>query len=308
MRVRKLSAAALLLLTCGVLAPGARGEAQDEVVREVVRMLEAGVTGRVIVGWLDRESLNPGTLGSDDIIALTRAGASPPLMDRLMALADERNATPAPAAEPPAEIPVEFSIRYRPYRDPEGEEDEQWHLFVYLDGKLLAWSEGRNWLSNSRKTVEVHPHLPPGRHVLRLVQERHRRAGQNGWRHDARVCPDAIEFVTGRTGQRVEIQIVEPAGLSLRGSRTFVWSLWQEGIPQDEGIDLAGPPGDWPPLCEEIESGYAEGDKIPKRVRKQLDRCLRWDSLWPGLTEVPDRDEVRAELERFDFRPAVASN
>jgi len=314
MRIRRLAVVILLLSICAILTPhnpAAEEQARDEVVREVVRMLEAGVSEDVILRWLDRDGRHPGELGSDDIIALTRAEASPQLMDRLMT-APQSPAAPValalPASSGDAEVPVEFSIRYRPYRDSEGDEDEQWHLFVYLDGRPLAWSEGKNWLSKSKKTVDVTPLVTPERHVVRLVQERHRRAGKKGWHHEARVCPDAIEFETTTPGRRVEIQVTEPTGLSLRGKSTLVWSMWDEGVPQDEGIPLSGPPGDWPPLCEEIESAYEDGNKIPKRDRKQLDRCVRWDSLWPGLTDIPGRDEVRALLERFDYRPAVASN
>jgi hypothetical protein len=315
MRIRRLAVVILLLSVCAILtphSPAAEEEARDEVVREVVRMLDAGVSEDVILRWLERDDRHPGELGSDDIIALTRAAASPQLMDRLMT--EQPPAAPAPAALPlesdsgEVDIPVEFSIRYRPFRDSEADEDEQWHLFVYLDGRPLAWSEGRNWLSKSKKTVDVTPLVTPERHVVRLVQERHRRAGKQGWRHEARVCPDAIEFEATTPGRRVEIQVTEPTGLSLRGKSTLIWSMWDEGVPQDEGIPLSGPPDDWPPLCEEIETAYEEGEKIPKRVQKQLDRCVRWDSLWPGLTGIPGRDEVRALLERVDFRPVATSN
>jgi hypothetical protein len=305
-------------------ADGETGPARDEVVREVVRMLEAGVTEEVILRWLDREGRRPGALEPEDLIALTRAEASERLIGELMETPRPASETPrsepvssvAPAQPAPGRpvvahegaVPVDFSIRYRPYRDSEADEDEQWHLFVYLDGLPLAWSDGKNRLSRSKRTVEVHTEVAAGRHVVRLVQERHQRRGRDAWRHEARVCPDAIEFEAHAGRHRVEIHVTEPAGLGLRGGGEFFWSLRDPGRPRDEDVALAGPPGNWPPVCEEIESAYAEGQKIPRRALKRLERCVRWDSLWPGLPDVPDRTEVRALLERYDFRPPVASN
>jgi len=306
-----------LAICLALAAPAAAGtEAADPVVREVVRMLEAGVSEDVVLLWLERGNRRAGTLGADDLIALTEAQASPALMERLMA-------PPAPAAGPPAVtepsgaattrpaeatpggIPVDVSIRYRPYRDPEGEVDEQWHLFAYLDGRPLAWSDGKNWLSTQRQTVDVVPRVSPGTHVVRLLQERHRRVGGGGRRHEARVCPDAIELDVQRPGRKLEIQITEPMGLSLSGKGTYVWSAWDAGEPRGEEHLLAGPPDDWPPLCEEIEANYTDGDKIPKRVARQLERCVRWDSLWPETAAAPTREQVRTLLESFDYRPVV---
>ena len=108
-----------------------------------------------------------------------------------------------------------------------------------------------------------------GADVVRLAQERHRRMSKKRWRHEARVCPEVIEFEAPAAGRRVQIQVTEPVGLGLSGSGTYNWSVWHEGNPLDEGNALSGPPDEWPPLCEEIETSYPEEDKIPKRVRNR---------------------------------------
>ena len=54
-------------------------------------------------------------------------------------------------------------------------------------------------------------------------------------------------------------------------------------------------------------SNYGEGDKIPKRVQKQLAGCLSWADLWKEVPDAPDRDSVRSHLERLNFRPLIGS-
>ena len=65
------------------------------------------------------------------------------------------------------------------------------------------------------------------------------------------------------------------------------------------------PPHDWPPLCEEIESAFDEGQKLSRSARKAMERCLYWDGLWPAGAAVPDRGTVRAELQAQEFRPEL---
>ena len=207
--------------------------------------------------------------------------------------------SPAPV---PGEVPVKFSVRYRGHREPETEEDEQWRLFVYVDGRPLAWSDGRNWLSRAMRTVEVEQPLSSGPHVLRVVQERHWQEGKKGWHHEARVAPEPLEFQSGDGERRVEIQVTRPVGIGV-GKRVQLAVVLDGDQPQGEARELGGPPAEWPPLCDDLESGYDEGDKIPRWVRKELERCLRWDDLWPGLGNVPSRNEVRTELARSNFRP-----
>jgi len=301
---KRLMLLGLLLLAGTWVAAGPNG-----TVGEIARMLENGVTEDVIIGWLERQSDPPNDLDPDDLIILTRAGASDELIGMLM----QRPSTTPPTAtdtEAPTslpvslsgEIPVEFSVRYRGYREPETEEDEQWLLFVYVDGRPVVWSDGRNWLDRTLRTVNVERLLSTGPHVLRVIQERHWQEGKKGWHHEARVAPESLEFQPGDGEPGVEIQVTRPVGIGV-GKRVQTAAMLDGDQPHGETRELGGSPAEWPPLCDDLESGYDEGDKIPRWVRKELERCLRWDDLWPGLDKVPSRDEVRTELARSNFRP-----
>lgn len=77
--------------------------ALDPVVQEVLRMLHGKVSQPVILHWLATSGQRPATLGSREIVELQRAGASDPLMTRLLDLAVPQPApqpSPQPAAEP----------------------------------------------------------------------------------------------------------------------------------------------------------------------------------------------------------------
>jgi len=280
-------------------------EASNEVVREVVRMLDAGVDEEVIMLWLERDGGRPAEVSADDLIALTRSKASRELIDALMEAGEpaKPDVAPRPALQGDAVL-LELSIAYRPYRDPEGDEDEQWHLFVYLDGRPLVWSDGKNWLSKSKKNREVSVLVSAGSHVLRLVQERHRRRA-GGWVHEARVCPDSIEFDAADGRAQIGIEIKEAAGLGF-GKAVYRWVRWDGETAQE--TSLPGPPESWTMLCEEIESNYVDAEKVPRRVRKQLESCVRWSDLWPADVDAPDRGTVRSRLESYDFRPVLTSN
>jgi len=307
----------LVLTATGVIAQDGGGESvevSDEVVREVVRMLDAGVDEEVIVLWLERDGRRPKAVSADDLIALTRSNASRELIDALMEAGaavpapgpPERMAEPSVASQPAPRgdaIPLELSITYRPFRDPEGDEDEQWQLFVYLDGRPLAWSDGKNWLSRSKRNREVSVLVSARRHVVRLVEERHRRRAE-GWTHEARVCPVPIELDATAGPLEIEIEIKEAAGLGF-GKAVYRWARLDGDDVED--TRLPGPPETWAPLCEEIESNYTYGRKIPRRVKKQLEDCVRWHELWPADADAPDRGTVRSQLERHDFRPVLTS-
>jgi len=245
MLIRTILVALSVFLTATSLLAQDRGgdsvEASDEVVREVVRMLEAGVEDEVILSWLERDGRRPAGLSSDDVIALTQSDASRELIDALMEVAERM---PEPPAAQGNAIRAKLSITYRPYRDPEGEEDEQWQLFVYLDGRPLAWSDGKNWLSRSKRNREVSFDVSAGAHVVRLVQERHRRRAK-GWRHEARVCPDSIEFDTVAGPPRIEIEIKDAAGLGF-GKAVYRWARLDGDVVEQTA--LAGPPETWSAL------------------------------------------------------------
>jgi hypothetical protein len=79
--------------------------ALDPVVQEVLRMLHGKVSEPVILHWLATSGQRPASLGSREIVELQRAGASDPLMTRLLDLAVPQpspQSAPQPAAEPSA--------------------------------------------------------------------------------------------------------------------------------------------------------------------------------------------------------------
>lgn len=91
----------------GAGGSGAAPEAAlDPVVQEVVRMLRAKVSEPVILHWLATSGQRPAAIGSREIVELQRAGASDPLMTRLLDLAvpqPTQQSAPQPAAEPSAD-------------------------------------------------------------------------------------------------------------------------------------------------------------------------------------------------------------
>lgn len=288
------------LLMVGVCAGGA-AVGGDGTVAEVVRMLEAEVSEEVVFSWLDQRSETVGELSADDVIALTQAGASRELIDRLMAPPPKRPASKSPVVEPGplgGVVPVTVSVIYQPLRDDSLDDDEQWHLFVYLDSQPVGWVDGRNWLSKKKKTTEITRDLGPGtRHTIRLAEERHFARGKR-WTHEVRVCPDAITFEAAPR-RTLEIEITDPISLSFKPKRTYRWAVLDDGAQVAEKT-LAGPTVAWPPLCEEIEANF-DGRGLSRHARKQLETCAIWGELWP--TGAPDRAAVRDELARRDYRP-----
>ncbi|HXO27342.1 MAG TPA: hypothetical protein VOA80_08370 [Thermoanaerobaculia bacterium] len=86
----------------------AREATLDAVVQEVLRMLHAKVSEPVILHWLATSGQRPAAVGSREIVELQRAGASDPLMTRLLDLA-ARQPSPRPAPQPAPEHAAEPS-------------------------------------------------------------------------------------------------------------------------------------------------------------------------------------------------------
>lgn len=68
------------------------------MLREVVRLLEAGLGEPLILRWLEDNGKTPGLPTADDLVALKRAGASDPLVAALLDRAQA--AAPGPGAPP----------------------------------------------------------------------------------------------------------------------------------------------------------------------------------------------------------------
>jgi hypothetical protein len=319
--------------SAGIAASGIGGgsggkseTAVDQVVQEVLRMLQAKVSEPVILHWLDTSGQRPAAVGSREIVELKRAGASDPLMTKLLDLAAERAAAeqptgppaagarpaaPGPAAAPAPAVPaavaaapghaanMHWRIAYHPNF---GADDERWDLYVYLDGRYLAAVKSPI-VSLLDPPVEFDRSLAPGHHVLRVVEERHlRKFGRDGWTHAAKVAPAALAFdVAPDAAGRVELRCeTRPRGgpLSLR--------VTQGDAELARAEPAIAQPDDWPRLCEEVTAGQPAGRRPSGSARGSLGSCLHWADLWPGVNAPPSRDAVRADLERRGFRPDPA--
>jgi hypothetical protein len=194
---------------------------------------------------------------------------------------------------------LHWSIAYHPNF---GADDERWDLYVYLDGRYLAWVKSP-LVSFIDPPLEFDRSLPPGRHVLLVVEERHlRKLGRSGWTHEARVAPAplAFEISPGAAG-RLELRCETRA----RGG-PIALRVTQSDSDVVKTEPAIGQPEAWPALCDEITAGQTAGKGSPRSARRELSSCLRWADLWPGVPAPPSRDTVRADLERRGFRPDPA--
>lgn len=310
----------------------------DPVVQEVLRMLHAKVSEPVILHWLATSGQRPAAVGSREIVELRQAGASDPLMTRLMDLATRQALQPAPqhATEPsagtvgaaspapaagtpsapaapaaPAPAPaaaaappdhaasVHWRIAYHPNY---GADDERWDLYVYLDGSYLAAVKAPT-VSFLDPPLELDRSLTPGHHVLRVAIERHlRKLGRSGWTHEAKVAPAALAFeIAPDAAGAVELR----CETRLRGG-PLTLRVTQGDAELARAEPAIAPPDAWPWLCEELTAGQAgaKGSRLSSLggSRSRQSSCLHWADLWPGMEAPPSRDAVRAELERRGFR------
>lgn len=292
-------------------------QGQPTLAGQVLQMLQAGLSAEVILDWLASQSEPAAAPSAGEMVALKEAGASDGLLRALLARARGEEvpvpppaAPPAAAPQPPAapeappaagaaqEVLVTFRLSYEP-RFESGE--EEWDLFVYLDGKPLSYvprsgSLGSGSLPGSGEALELRRRLAPGPHLLRVTQERHQARRRGRWLHAARVAPAelAFELTAGRDAE-VEVTFHQGwPGLGTSGPLTF---RAVQGERVVEAEEVGGDPEEWPALCEEIEASTAGPDR-----EDRLEGCVRWQELWGGR-DVPGRDEVRRALEAFDYRP-----
>jgi hypothetical protein len=339
MRYTRGSLAWLILLVLLVLVtaalPARAGDPDpvlDPVVQEVVTMLNGGVAEPVVTSWLETSGRRPARVDGAELVALQKAKASDDLMKRLIRLANGSALAPepslrqpapspqpappppvpaAPAVPPPpaavpapvgaapaaSGIPVRFQIGYRPFAADENA--PSWNLFVYLDGRFLAW-EKPSTISITTRAEGFDRTLPAGHHVIRLVQERHERRHGSGWLHAARVAPQALAFdlAPGETW-RVDLRLDE-VKLSRQGPLTLRVTSGDHEVAAASG---GGDPESWAPLCDDVEANAEPGKPPSAEARRELKNCVRWSGLWPGLAGVPPREQVRADLERDRFQP-----
>ena len=210
-------------------------------------------------------------------------------------------APPALAAAPPlapgAPVKVRFAVTYRPVSvEQEDLWAEHWTLFLYLDGRFLAA------VLPGPVPLPLPPHtfereLLPGKHLLRVAQERHLRySSVRGYLSPSRVDPSELPFELGAGA---------PAQVELRfGERSFrhpgpVAMRVEQDHKEISRLEPAGTnPERWPALCEDVAASLPAGSELPGTARRDLERCLHWPDLWPGIAAVPSRAAVRAESDR----------
>lgn len=315
----------VLLILAALAAPSrGAGAPTEPLVADVLRMLEAKVEERVVIAFLEGTERRPAPLTADDIIALTKAGATPAVVERLVRMGQEGapppppaptphpQETPAPVPEPPlpaapapsAPAPggtgtVEFELRFSADRQ---SLDEPWELYYYMDGAPMAWSRGRGGLVG-RDVLQFEEKVPAGEHVVAILFERH--DGRRG-RHEARVCPEVVKLaVVPGERHRLRLAVKESWALPVRGGGALSWSFTGADGETAGRDDVGGDPDDWPHLCEDAEASVREGKKPSIEIRRALDGCRRWSEIW-GEGATP-RGQVLAELAAAEFQPVPAS-
>ncbi|HXO25804.1 MAG TPA: hypothetical protein VOA80_00520 [Thermoanaerobaculia bacterium] len=209
-------------------------------------------------------------------------------------------AAPAPAAKaaPGATVPVRirFASTPRPaLADPE-QQPEWWLLCLYLDGRFVACAPAAPILLPPPPRA-FRRDFAPGKHVLRLTEERHLRYTRaRGYITPARVDPSELPFDLPAGGAtQIAIHLGE------RGPRhpgPVVLSIERDGKEVTRLEPAAPDPEAWPALCEDVPAALPAGAKLPAAARRDLESCVHWLALWPGVEGVPAREEVRAEAAR----------
>lgn len=307
----------------------------DPVVAQVIEMLDAGVDEEIIGQWLVSTDRRPQDMSAGGLVALTQAGASKDLIGRLLDLVADtgRSSEPlgnshAPARVPPpvdqeplaprildeagkeaypaagVDIPADvlFLLSYKKIYTQEPEPDypppEPWTVFAYLDGELVAWVTD----SLEGEPVRANRLLAPGRHVVRVTQERHFRQGKK-WVHESRVAPTFIAFDVV-PGKEMEVDLRFHGHWVYRGSRgPLTYAIRQGNRTLDEEGPTGGDPSEWQLVCEDVEANFPEDGKVPRLYRWEMARCTPWSDLWDGTGEQTSRTELLAEMRKSDFQP-----
>jgi len=213
-------------------------------------------------------------------------------------------ASPAPSAAAPAAagVKVRLAVTYRPVTV--GEElppPEPWLMCVYVDGRFLASVRPSPvLLPLPARTFDRE--LAPGKHLLRITQERHLRyRAARGWVSPSRIDPSEFPFeLPPGAAAQIAIHFGERG---LRHPGPVAVRVEQDGKEIAKLEPAAADPEGWPALCEDVTAAMPAGAKPPAAARRELERCVHWAALWPGVAAVPTRDEVRAEIERQGRTP-----
>jgi hypothetical protein len=237
--------------------------------------------------------------------AASPATAAPPATATPSAAVAPPAASPAPSGTLP--VKVRFAVTYRPtFADPEQPPSERWLLCVYVDGRFVASVKaGPVLLPLPPRTFERE--LAPGKHLLRLTQERHLPYSRaRGYVSPARVDPSELPF---------ELQPAAATQIAIRfGERSrkhpgpVAVRIERDGREVARLEPAAADPEAWPTLCEDIPAALPASAKLPAEARRELESCVHWQALWPGVEAVPAREEVRAEVVREAHPPGGATH
>jgi hypothetical protein len=262
----------------------------------------------VIVDWLSVKGARVRSLEPDDLIQLSKAGASDALVQKLLELSAGATApvpptaTPEPTLDPPGApndglAGLALTLHYKSQMDSAEERNKRWTMFAYLDGRPVAWS------LSSKQPVKTALRIAPGRHVIHLMRESHREK-KKSWRHDSLVGLTPIEFtVEAGEGWHLMVDWIVPTfDFSFKGPLSWSLTRWSVGVAAERKI--GEPLEDWPKLCDDMEANAPPG-KTPGWVKRDLVGCARWSTVWEDVPNAPDRDTVRGDLEAVGFRPSL---
>ncbi len=200
---------------------------------------------------------------------------------------------PAAAAQPGGAVKVRLAVTYRPVLL---EDELPWTLFVYVDGRFVASVEAIRLpvpLPARRFDVE----LAPGRHVLRVAEERHLKYSKvRGYVSPSRVDPDDFPF-TIEPGKPAEIQL-RFGDRSIRHAGPVEVRVGEDGREVAQIEPTRSNSETWPALCEDVTVALPAGARVSAAARRDKEHCLNWADLWPGLAGLASRADVCAEIER----------
>jgi hypothetical protein len=274
---------------------------------DLVALHQAGASER-LMKWLLQPAGGPAPANAAAAPPAPPAPGAPSASAAPAAAVAPAAATPATIAAPAAAgaVKVRFAVTYRPtFADPEQSPSERWLLCLYVDGRFMACVPAAPvLLPLPPRTFERD--LAPGRHLLRLTQERHLRYSRaRGYVTPARVDPSELPFeLPPGAATQVAIHFGER---SLRRAGPVTVRVERDG-KEVARLEPAAPDSDaWPALCEDIPAALPAGAKPPAPARRDLASCVKWQALWPGGEAVPARDEVRAEIARQARQPGGAA-
>jgi hypothetical protein len=234
--------------------------------------------------------------------AAATAPAAPAAVPAAPAAAAASSPSSSSAASSGAMVKVRFAVTYRPVLvEEEVASMEPWLLCLYVDGRFVASvNPGSPLLPLPARTFDRE--LAPGKHLLRVTQERHlRRARGRAYESASRIDPSELPF---------ELQPAAAAEIAIRFNEKsrkhpgpIAVRVEQDGKELARLEPPAANPEAWPALCEDVLAALPPASKPSGEVRRQLASCVHWAALWPGVLTLPSRDEVRGEIERQGRSP-----